>query len=102
MRLIDLDEFAELSRRWVPDLSTVEEATNENDIWDLGYLECIKVLDVCHVYKNVIPIERIVKRINYYSDLILTYPNEKELLYRQTELISLFEEWEKENEAVSV
>lgn len=47
---------------------------------------------------NAIPIERIVKRINYYSDLILKYPNEKELLYSQTELISLLEEWEKENE----
>ena len=47
---------------------------------------------------NAIPIEWIVKRINYYSDLILKYPNEKELLYSQTELISLLEEWEKENE----
>ena len=45
---------------------------------------------------EAIPIEQIVKRINYYSDLILTYPNEKELLYRQTELISLLEDWEKE------
>lgn len=47
---------------------------------------------------KAIPIEWIVKRINYYSDLILTYPNEKEILYSQTELISLLEEWEKENE----
>ena len=47
---------------------------------------------------DAIPIEWIVKRINYYSDLILTYPNEKELLYSQTELISLLEDWEKENE----
>lgn len=51
-------------------------------------------------YKDFIPIEWIVKRINHYSDLILTYPNEKELLYSQTELISLLEDWEKENEAV--
>lgn len=49
-------------------------------------------------YVNAIPVEWIVKRINHYSDLILTYPNEKELLYSQTELISLLEEWEKENE----
>lgn len=47
---------------------------------------------------KAIPMEWIVKRINHYSDLILTYPNEKELLYSQTELISLLEEWEKENE----
>ena len=47
---------------------------------------------------NAIPIEWIVKRINYYSDLILKHPNEKELLYSQTELISLLEDWERENE----
>ena len=99
MRLIDLDEFAELSRRWVPDLSTVEEATNENDIWDLGYLECLKVLDVCHVYENVIPIEFIEEQIAKTTDI--NNKEELDVLYAGN-LGYLIKLWEKENETVSV
>ena len=90
MRLIDLDEFAELSRRWVPNLSSVEKATNENDIWDLGYLECLKVIDTCHVYKNVIPIEWIEEYRQNREDYADEY-NAKAVLKR------LLETWEKEN-----
>lgn len=75
---------------------------------DASYLKTYEVIDRIEKIVNewvdnqitveAIPVERIVKRINYYSNLILTHPNEKELLYSQTELISLLEEWEKENE----
>lgn len=86
MRLIDLDEFAKLSRRWVPDLSTIEEATNENDIWDLGYLECIKVIDACYVYENLIPIEWIEKW------------GWKNGMSESMSLRVMIDDWEKENE----
>ena len=80
MRLIDADK---LKRRFVG---------NRYGTKAIEY-----VIDNSPTVKAIL-IEWIIKRINYYSDLILTYPNEKELLYRQTELISLLEDWEKENE----
>ena len=112
MRLIDLDEFAALSRRWVPDLSSVEKAINENDIWDLGYLECIKVIDACHVYKNLIPVEWIKKWLDnikndkrYKSEYIELIRDITKINYEGTEIIrvpsitDMLEDWEKEKEA---
>lgn len=86
MRLIDVDE---LIKYFDEDLEGYDNREYILQMLDVkGRIERVKA----------IPIEWIVKRINYYSDLILKYPNEKELLYSQTELISLLEEWEKENE----
>ena len=96
MRLIDLDEFAELSRRWVPNLSSVEKATNENDIWDLGYLECLKVLDACHVYENVITVEWINK---WWKEHFTIKEGYDDFLHY---LGDMLEDWEEENETVSV
>ena len=82
MRLIDADKL-------------IASLKPEESVW-VGLVLAEQVANAETV--EAIPIERIVKRINYYSDLILKYPNEKELLYSQTELISLLEDWEKENE----
>ena len=81
MRLIDADKLR-------------HELIMGHDLVGAKYSDLAETVDA-------IPIEWIVKRINYYSNLILTYPNEKELLYSQTELISLLEDWEEENEESS-
>ena len=89
MRLIDADEI--IKETWgvvIKDMFHMDETVEVVSAIDIEKAPTVKA----------IPIERIVKRINYYSDLILKYPNEKELLYSQTELISLLEDWERENE----
>ena len=89
MRLIDADEI--IKETWgvvIKDMFHMDETVEVVSEIDIEKAPTVKA----------IPIERIVKRINYYSDLILKYPNEKELLYSQTELISLLEDWERENE----
>ena len=88
MRLIDADKL--LQETWEVEIKDMFHMTET--------VEVVSAIDIKEAPTvKAIPIERIVKRINYYSDLILKYPNEKELLYSQTELISLLEDWEKEN-----
>ena len=88
MRLIDANKL--LQETWEVETKDMFHMTEMVDVISRKDIEKAPTV-------KAIPIERIVKRINYYSDLILTYPNEKELLYSQTELISLLEDWEKEN-----
>lgn len=91
MRLIDLDEFAKLSQKHVADLSSLEEELDINYVWDMGYIECLKVLDSCHIIK-AIPIEWIKKWCN------IEHKSCEERLMLRYGVITMLEDWEKENE----
>ena len=91
MRLIDLDEFTKLSQSNVADLSSLDEETDINYVWDMGYIECLKVLDSCHVIK-AIPIwwlEMFARKYKICGD-------EEYKIYHF--MLTEWKKWERENE----
>ena len=95
MRLIDLDEFAILSQNNVADLSSLDEETDINCVWDKGYLECLKVLDSCPVIR-AIPIDW----INKWTTTLFKNINGKTYYWGDgyDTVWDMIEAWEKENE----
>ena len=84
MRLIDAEVFAEISKNRVPEII--------EDTWDEGYIDCLKVVDETPTV-NAIPIEWIKEWCNKQNSKSL-----EERLLKRYGVITMFEDWEKENE----
>ena len=82
--MIDADVFAEISKKHVPEVIV--------DTWEEGYIECLKVVDETPTVE-AIPIEWIKKWCNEHNRKSL-----EERLLKRYGVITMLEDWEKENE----